>query len=123
MRISPIPSSSCINASSRRTAFSFPRSSARKEKTSVEESRPEERTFDKAELAGSEAKLEQQLESVVEEIDRSKAEREGSAGRLGLGTQYELDERIEVAVALDGMPQWKIPLDLVSISAAFPAAY
>ncbi|KPK16571.1 MAG: hypothetical protein AMJ62_05070 [Myxococcales bacterium SG8_38] len=40
--------------------------------TRAEERRPEERMFDKAELAENEAKLEQQLESVLEEIAKLK---------------------------------------------------
>ncbi|MGD8605885.1 MAG: mechanosensitive ion channel [Myxococcales bacterium] len=45
---------------------------ARKSEPAPEESRPEERIFDKAELAESEAKLQQQLKDVVEEVEKLK---------------------------------------------------
>lgn len=45
---------------------------ARQAEPVAEEPRPEERIFDKAELAESEAKLEEQLKSVVEEIEKLK---------------------------------------------------
>ena len=55
----------------------------------ADESRPEERMFDKADLAEKEGKAEQQLESVVEEIDQLKknetgeADKETSKARIG----------------------------------------
>ncbi|HSN82173.1 MAG TPA: mechanosensitive ion channel domain-containing protein [Polyangiales bacterium] len=67
---------------------------ARREKTSANESRPEERMFDKAELAESEAKLEQKLESVVEEIAKLK---KNDAGEID---EEEAEARIKRLEAL-----------------------
>ncbi len=76
------------------------RRSARAAPESSGESRPEERMFDKAELAESEAKLTQELKEVTEELDNLEkndaggGDSEGSKARIG-----ELEARREQLVA------------------------
>ena len=65
----------------------------------AEEARPEERMFDKAELAETESKMEQELKDVVEELDAlKKTDEEASKARIG-----ELEARLaelEAAIKL-----------------------
>jgi len=65
----------------------------------AEEPRPEERMFDKAELAETESKMEQELKDVVEELDAlKKTDEEASKARIG-----ELEARLaelEAAIKL-----------------------
>jgi small-conductance mechanosensitive channel len=60
----------------------------------ADESRPEERMFDKADLAEKEGKAEQQLEDVVEEIEKlGKSETEGADQEVSKARISELETR------------------------------
>ena len=55
----------------------------------VEETRPEERMFDKAEIAESEAKAEERLKEVIAEMERLEKERDGKADQASAQAQLE----------------------------------
>jgi len=55
----------------------------------ADESRPEERMFDKAESAENEAKAEDRLKDVIEEIERIDKERDGKADDSSLQARFE----------------------------------
>ncbi len=55
----------------------------------VDETRPEERMFDKAEIAESEAKAEERLKEVIAEMERLDKERDGKADQASAQAQFE----------------------------------
>jgi len=55
----------------------------------VDETRPEERMFDKAEIAESEAKAEERLKEVISEMERLDKERDGKADQASAQARFE----------------------------------